>query len=670
MANKHAFSACMLIALGSLTLSGCGGGGGSASNVVTDQPVPVIVEPTVEPIAISYSMTSNSIQMNAEIWKKSFTGAGVNVAVLDSGLRTSGESDFYHLGNVENVRYDIDGSDNIVKNPDTSLSNGNHGDDIAQIVASENYGMATGATIHHGIISDIDRYTERTSMFKGVEWALNQNADIINLSFGYGGLVVSAENSATYANYENIFFDIKERLILDNVALVHSAGNNASSTSNDILVTTYFSDIVKSNAKGQLLIVGATYDNETLASFSNYAGTDLDVQDRFVLAPAYSIVASGGSLGTSGAAANISGALALMKERWNSLGGRELTNIILDTADDAFLNYDVAIHGQGVVDMLAAFSPIGVASIPYESQNLSLSAASVSLPAGFDSVSVSSAFVDSYDRDFTLVYDAPIQSYHSPVDSMVTGFQGVDAYTPSVSQVNDNTYISYERPGTSHASVMSNGIAFLDMKSQFDRTMEDSSVGYVGRVTKLGDSIMGFKAVIPRAGQLDTNFPERIGASAFFEGGGVRLSTFFSNGESNNEFYGSQDRSIIGASLEFKADTFSVGVDSSQDSQAGDSLVKQYQIQTNKLYLGTSGSVLDGKVKIGLMGYIEASEANIGMEIPVSVGDGSLAYRGNNLRANRSVQGVSFTAMTDKLQVSAMANNIDQAWFVGYSDQF
>lgn len=665
MASKHTLLVCASIVLGSLVLSACGGGGGG-SNIIPSQPDPVIVIPT----SSDYSMTSNATQMNAEVWKQSFTGAGVNVAVLDSGLRSSGESDFYHQGSVENLRYDVDGSDNIIKNPDTSLSNGNHGDNMAQIIASENYGMATGATIHHGIISDLSGYTERTSMFKGVEWALNLNADIINLSFTYGGLIVAAGNSAVYANYENAFFDIKERLIVDDAALVHSAGNQAISISDMIEVTENFSDIVKGNAKGQLLIVGATYDNQILAAFSNYAGTDVDVQDRFVLSPASSKVVSGNSIGTSGAAANISGALALMKERWHNLGGRELTSIILDTADDTFSGYDVAIHGQGVADMFAAFSPVGIASIPYGSQSLSLSAASVSLPAGFKAISVSSAFVDSYDRDFTLAYDTPIQNYHSSVSSMVASFQGVEGYKPLISQVGNNRYLSYERPGTSHASVMGSGVAFLDMKSPFDRILEDSSLGYVGQLTKKGGVIMGVKTAIPRVSVLNSNLAERVGTSAFIEGGGIRLNTFFSNGKSNNEFYGARDRSIVGSSLEFKADNFVVGVDSFQDSQAGESLVKQYQVQTNKFYLGTSASVLDDRLRVGLMGYIEASEARIGMEVPVSVGDGSLEYKENHLRSSRSIQGVSVTAMTENLQLSAVANTLDSALFLGYKNHF
>lgn len=638
-------------------LSGCGGGGGGV----------VVSPPEIEEvIPLVYSMTSNSTQMDAEIWKQSYTGAGVSVAVLDTGLRESGTTNPYNIGLVENLRHGIDGGGNLISLGDISTSTGNHGDDMAQIIGSEDYGMAVDATIHHGVIAD-SGFTTTPSMVKGIEWALNNSSDIINLSFSYGGVMApyNSTPNASLLPYEIEYKNIKNQLILQDAVLVNSAGNDGTSTSDEVIVTASFADIVKTEAKQQVLIVGASYNNEELASFSNYAGSDTDVQDRFIVAPAASNTADGFSIGTSGAAANISGALALMKERWTTLGGRELSQILLDTADRTFLSYDVTLHGQGMVDMFAAFSPIGMASIPYNGESLSPTAITMSLPTGFSEASISTAVLDSYHRDFTLQYTVPSKPYTSPVHEMTSFFTN-DSPSKSFSYAltrNSNLSLSSPQPYSSLSGTGS--IPLMGLQTITDKELSDTSLSYINYSYQEKGVTAGVRVSLPKALLQTNHIPGKVGAESFIRWNSLEASVFSSTESDSASFYGSDDRQVLGASIQMASNGFSAGIGSYQENTNGSSIIQNYGIHTNRFHLRYNKSLLNEKFKMAIAAYHEMSHARIDVTTPMSVGDGSLVTQNQTLRSQREINGVSATLATDSLQFSVLKNNLDTSLFFG-----
>ena len=127
-----------------------------------------------------------------------FDGNGQTIAILDTGLRTDNQDRvLYETSIASNQRYEVVNGQ-VVKINDTSLRNETHGDDMAQIAASLDYGIAIGATIAHGVIADTQGTTNRISIFKGLEWANNLNSQslnvpVMNLSFNYGGLVIARD---------------------------------------------------------------------------------------------------------------------------------------------------------------------------------------------------------------------------------------------------------------------------------------------------------------------------------------------------------------------------------------------------------------------------------------------------------------------------------------------
>jgi len=113
------------------------------------------------------------------------------------------------------------------------------------------------------------------------------------------------------------------------------------------------------------VFVGALDSNGTLtnqsriASYSNYAGDDLHVQNKFLT------VGVRGDLtrlyGTSFAAPVISGYAAVLGSKFTAANPTKIVNQLLDTArTDTIFGYDAGIHGRGEASISRALAPISI----------------------------------------------------------------------------------------------------------------------------------------------------------------------------------------------------------------------------------------------------------------------------------------------------------------------
>lgn len=110
------------------------------------------------------------------------------------------------------------------------------------------------------------------------------------------------------------------------------------------------------------IFVGALDHNGTplnpasLASYSNYAGSNVDVQNHFL-----AVGVEGdktGLYGTSFAAPVISGYAALLGEKFPTANATLITNQLLDTArTDTLVNYNAATYGRGEASLTNALAP-------------------------------------------------------------------------------------------------------------------------------------------------------------------------------------------------------------------------------------------------------------------------------------------------------------------------
>ncbi|CAH2405877.1 Peptidase_S8 domain-containing protein [Mesorhizobium ventifaucium] len=113
------------------------------------------------------------------------------------------------------------------------------------------------------------------------------------------------------------------------------------------------------------IFVGALEHNGTpenkakLASYSNYAGSDSEVQNHFLTVGVDSDKI--GLSGTSVAAPVVAGYAAIVGSKFTSATPTQITNQLLDTArTDTLVNYDPAIYGRGEPSLSRALAPVSI----------------------------------------------------------------------------------------------------------------------------------------------------------------------------------------------------------------------------------------------------------------------------------------------------------------------
>jgi len=133
--------------------------------------------------------------------------------------------------------------------------------------------------------------------------------------------------------------------------------------------------------------------------------------DFYILAPGTNInsVNNGGGYtrmsGTSQAAPVITGGVAIVHQLWPYMQGKNIAQLLLQTANKDLSNYSVTTHGQGLLDLDKATQPVGELGISLTgrtgttatiSGGMSISGVDDGVIASLSSVSA----IDNFDRDF------------------------------------------------------------------------------------------------------------------------------------------------------------------------------------------------------------------------------------------------------------------------------
>jgi len=139
--------------------------------------------------------------------------------------------------------------------------------------------------------------------------------------------------------------------------------------------------------------------------------------------------------GTSMAAPVVSAGLALLRQMWPHLDGQQLAGILLETADKTVPGYASHVHGQGLLDMAAATSPVGTLGVPQGGTVAAQRLAPVASGAVAELGDAASAalsgvmLLDSYDRDFYLDLGAGLRPVDTRRGTSVAGAGGLtDGY--------------------------------------------------------------------------------------------------------------------------------------------------------------------------------------------------------------------------------------------------
>ncbi len=115
------------------------------------------------------------------LWSQGINGSGVTVAVLDSGINQ----------NHPDLIGKVVGEVNFVKDEETTNDLLGHGTMVAGIIAGSGeasggryMGIAPGARLLNVRVIDSDGNGQDSDIIAGIEWALNNGADVISMSLG------------------------------------------------------------------------------------------------------------------------------------------------------------------------------------------------------------------------------------------------------------------------------------------------------------------------------------------------------------------------------------------------------------------------------------------------------------------------------------------------------
>ncbi len=266
------------------------------------------------------------------------TGRGATIAIIDTGVQASHPD----LQGARLLRgYDF--VDDDATPQDDVDGHGTHVLGIAGAAAGNGIGVssvAPGANLLPVRVLGDDGSGDVPQVVKGIDYAVAQGADVINLSLG-GVPLFGADASFNAAI---------DRALDAGRVVIAAAGNEGLPACN------------QPSGRGRLLCVGSVDENRKRSLFSNFSGNSR----------ALGIMAPGGSVfgrdilstfnngayaelgGTSQATPHVAGVAALLVEK--GLRGQAAVQRIIATASDAgFLGPDIE-YGAGIVNARAAVS--------------------------------------------------------------------------------------------------------------------------------------------------------------------------------------------------------------------------------------------------------------------------------------------------------------------------
>ncbi len=414
-------------------LSGCGGGGSSGGGGVISTPAPTpppaptpAPTPTPPPTpGRTFSETaetrrSNGVNFHGAIvaWNQGATGAGETIAIIDTGIDLDSPE---FTGRISSA------STNLADASGTAEAEDDHGTNVALIAAGglDNTGVVgiafeasilalrgdTPGSCAGGVDSDdpLDGCSfSDTAIANGVDRAVREGATVINLSLG--GSVPSARLRRAVAE-----------AAAAGVVIIVAAGNDGDSTEAGIDPSQPdpFGAGLLGAGGANVIIAGSVDSDSVLSDFSNRAG-NLGASYLAARGERLCCTYEDGVLktetntdgdtfvflfsGTSFAAPQISGAVALLAQAFPNLTGAEIVEILLDSARDVGDTGTDVIYGRGILDIAAAFQPAGTTAIAGSSVALPLAdnagMTSGAMGDATQTASVETIILDKYGRAY------------------------------------------------------------------------------------------------------------------------------------------------------------------------------------------------------------------------------------------------------------------------------
>lgn len=341
-----------------------------------DPPNPGNDPPAETPLAqfpdVAYYGGSNEWNVNAvgapESWAQGYTGEGVVVAVVDTGVEMNHPDLINQLwvnaGEIAGNGIDDDGNGYVddvsgwdFASNDNNPHDGNgHGTHVAGTIAAEANGFGATGVAPDAAIMPVRVLGNNGSgtafgVAAGIRYAAEMGADIINLSLGGG--------------YSSVILAAIEYALQLDVLVVAAAGNESAG------VPGYPARF--SAGLSNVISVGAHTSSNGIAGFSNDVGGSGAVQVDAPGSGVYSTYTGGryGRLsGTSMAAPHVAAVAALALSANSNLSATELRSLIVAGADRSISGSDAlgGVNAAVTVARAAAGDVSGSSSVPGQGQ--------------------------------------------------------------------------------------------------------------------------------------------------------------------------------------------------------------------------------------------------------------------------------------------------------------
>lgn len=322
-----------------------------------------------------------------------------------------------------------------------SATTDEHGQAVAVVAAGAKNDLGTHGVAFNAEVLAVDFFSGvngTLESFNGITFHVSDpwtyltdnGARVINKSIGFDeGDIIPNPPVVT----DRYVVESDAIAVQNGALLVSSAGNNSDpepSLSNLQTIAELQNAGILDSGPGAFIIVGAVRENLQIASFSDRAGV---ARDHYMVAPGVNIAFPWNGVmvigsGTSFSAPHVVGAAAIIFERWPTLTGRDVMNILFDSATDLGLPGVDAIYGQGLLNLDAALQPLGTSTfaIGASSTGPLVTGTGIVLGSAFGDggsfgASASDVMIlDGFTRDFTI----DLKSFVSSVSQVSQVSQG------------------------------------------------------------------------------------------------------------------------------------------------------------------------------------------------------------------------------------------------------